>query len=104
MQAQTASPYLASGTPTTATSSTAGWPIQKLLDFPRRDVLAAADDHVLHAADDVAIALLVDHRQIAGVHPAACIDRLARALGIVPVAAHHAVAAGQQLARRRRAA
>ncbi len=98
MQAHTASPYLASGTPTTATSSTAGWPIEKLLDFARRDVLAAADDHVLHSADDVAIALLVDDREVAGVHPAACIDRLARALGVVPIAAHHAVASGQEFA------
>ena len=47
-------------------------------------------------ADDVAIALLVDHAQVAGVHPAAGVDRLPRALGIAPVAAHHAVAAGQQ--------
>jgi len=35
-----------------------------------------------HAADDVAVALLVDNSQIARVHPAACIDHILRPLGI----------------------
>ena len=37
----------------------------------------------------------VDHPEIARVHPAVGIDRLARALGIGPIAAHHAVSARQ---------
>ena len=72
---------------------------QELLDLARIDVLAAADQHVLHAADDVAVALGVDRREVAAVHPAGRVDRLARALGLVPVAAHHQVAARAQLAR-----
>src|ERR1700730_11930522 len=70
--------------------------VEEFLDLPRRDIFAAADDHVLHSADDVAIALLVDDPEVPRAHPAAPVDRLPRALGIAPVAAHHAVAAGQQ--------
>jgi hypothetical protein len=44
--------------------------IKIFFDFPRINVLAAADDHILQAADDIAIALRVEHREIAGVHPA----------------------------------
>src|ERR1700676_2900611 len=44
--------------------------IKIFFDFPRINVLTAADDHILQAADDIAIALCVDHREIAGVHPA----------------------------------
>src|SRR5271169_103276 len=58
--------------------------IQEFLNFPRRNVLAAADDHVLHATNNVAVTLLVDEGQIAGVHPATFVDRFARALGIPP--------------------
>src|ERR1700730_2561612 len=36
--------------------------IEEFFDFGRRDVFAAANDHVLHASDDVAVALVVDHR------------------------------------------
>ena len=71
---------------------------QKFLDLARVDVFAAADEHVLEAADDAAIALLVDGREIARMHPARGIDRLGRAFAIFPVAAHHAVAAGAQFA------
>ena len=71
---------------------------QELLDLARIDVLATADQHVLDAADDVAVALGIDRGQVAGVHPA--VDDCRRgALGIVPVAEHHAVALGAQLAR-----
>src|SRR5690242_13173557 len=73
-----------------------GMAVEKLLDLARIHILAAADDHVLDAADDVAVALRVDDGEIAAVHPARRIDGLARALGLVPVAAHHAVAAGEE--------
>src|SRR6476469_1898443 len=56
-----------------------------LLDFARVDVLAAADDHVLDAADDVDIALRIHRREIAGVHPARGIDRLCGPLRIAPI-------------------
>ncbi|MNT80346.1 hypothetical protein D3C72_2197900 [compost metagenome] len=39
-----------------------GMAIQEFLDLARVDVLAAADHHVLHPADDVAVAVIVQHR------------------------------------------
>ena len=74
--------------------------VEELLDLARIDVLAAADHHVLDAADDGAIALVVDGREVAGVHPAGAVDRLRGALVVVPVAEHHRIAARAQLARR----
>lgn len=71
---------------------------EELLQFARIDVLAAADDHVLAAPDDPHVAVVVHHRQVAGVHPARRVDGLGGGLGVVPVAEHHAVAAGAQLA------
>jgi hypothetical protein len=78
-----------SGTPKTCTSCHLGVAEQELLDLARVDVLAAADHHVLHAADDVAVALGVQRGQVAGVHPAVA-HRLGGALGVAPVALHHA--------------
>src|SRR6185437_5392461 len=49
-------------------------------------------------ADDVDVALVVHRREVAGVHPAIAVDRLARARLVVPVAAHHRIAAGAELA------
>src|SRR6185503_11506140 len=72
--------------------------IQELLDLARRDVFAAADDQVLHAADDIAVAGCIERRQIAGVHPTLRVDGLPGLVFVVPVAVHHAVAARQQLA------
>src|SRR4029079_7186385 len=77
----------------------AGMAQQVLLDLARVDVLAAADQHVLDAADDVRVAVGVDRREVAAVHPAGGVDRLARALVVLPVAAHHRVATRAQLAR-----
>ena len=57
------------------------------LDLDRVDVLAAADDHVLRAVDDVDEAVLVDARDVAGVQPALG-EGLGRLLGPVPVPAH----------------
>ena len=45
-------------------------PVQQRLDLDHRDVLAAADDHVLAAAGDADVAPRVDARQVAGVEPA----------------------------------
>ena len=72
--------------------------VEELLDLARIDVLAAADHHVLQAADDVDVALLVHGREIAGVHPARLVDRLGGLLRVVPVALHHRIAAGAELA------
>src|SRR4029077_10943224 len=54
-------------------------PEQQFLHLAQVDVFAAADEHVLEAPDDAAIALLVDGREIARMHPARGIDRLRRA-------------------------
>ena len=72
---------------------------QELLDLARVDVLAAADDHVLDAADDVGVAVVVHHRQVAGVHPAGAVDRLGGLGRLAPVAQHDRVAAGAELTR-----
>jgi hypothetical protein len=73
--------------------------VEEFLDLARIDVLAAADDHVLDPADDVAIAFGVDGREVAGVHPAVGVDRLGGLLLVVPIALHHRIAARAQLAR-----
>src|SRR5260370_24766390 len=73
--------------------------VEELLDLARIDVLAAADDDVLQAADDVAITFGIDGGEIAGVHESGAVDRLGGRLLGGPVAAHHAVAARQELAR-----
>src|SRR6266446_7985548 len=67
--------------------------IKELLDLARIDVLAAADHHVLDPADDVAVAVRVDRREVAGVHPAGSVDRLARPLLIPPIAKHDQISA-----------
>ena len=45
--------------------------VEHLLDVGRVDVLAAADDHVLDAVDDVGIAVVVEIAEVAAVQPAA---------------------------------
>src|SRR5690606_12787529 len=72
--------------------------IQELLDLARIEVLAAADHHALDAADDVAIALVVDDGEVAGVHPAIGVEHVGGLLALVPIAQHDAVAAGAELA------
>ena len=44
----------------TAASATAGWRRQDLLDFARKDVFAGGDDHLLLAAGDAQIPVLVE--------------------------------------------
>ena len=74
--------------------------VEEFLDLARIEVLAAANHHVLDAADDVDIALIVHRGEVAGVHPARRVDRLARRLLVVPVAAHDDVPAAAQLSGR----
>ena len=49
--------------------------VERGLDLDDRDVLAAADDHVLAAAADADVALGVHAREVAGVEPAVGVDR-----------------------------
>src|SRR2546430_199820 len=49
-------------------------PVEEFLHLARIDVVAAADDHVLDAAHDVQIPVLVHRCEIAGVHPARGVD------------------------------
>ena len=52
----------------------------------------------LRPPDDVHVAVAVHHGEVAGVHPPVGVDGLGGALRVVPVADHHRVAAGAQLA------
>src|SRR3546814_14606107 len=72
--------------------------IEVFLDLAREQVLAAADHHVLHPADDIAIAFLVEHGEVAGMHPTGGIDRIRRLLRLIPVPAHHRIATGAEFA------
>ena len=70
----------------------------RLLDFAAVDVLAARDDHVLLAVDEVQVALVVDVADVAGVHPAVA-QRLRGRIRVVPVAEHRGVGLCEHLAR-----
>ena len=67
--------------------------VEKLLHLARIDVLAAPNDHVLDAPDDIGITLLIHHGQVPGMHPAGAVDCFGCLLRVVPVAQHHRVAA-----------
>ena len=79
--------------------------IEQVLDLDHRDVLAAADDHVLAAAGDADIALRVDAGQVAGVEPVVGIGavqvRATQVAAEVGTGAQHQAAS---LARRQRLA
>src|SRR5262249_41143111 len=72
--------------------------IEEFLDLARIQVLAAADHHVLDAADDVAIALVIDGGEVAGVHPAIGVENIGGLFLLLPITEHDAVAAGAELA------
>ena len=69
---------------------------EEALDLDRRDVLAAADDHVLDAVSDFRIAVGMDDGSVAGVKIAVA-DRQRRRLGVLVVALHDHVAAHHDL-------
>src|SRR4029077_11984989 len=71
--------------------------VQRLLDLPRVDVVAAADDQVLLPVHDVEVAVLVHPGQVTGVEPAVA-DRLGGRLGAMPVTLHHVRPADDDLA------
>src|SRR5512141_511299 len=70
--------------------------VEHFLDLPAVDVLTAADDHVLHAVDDVEEALLVAPGHVAGVEPTA-LEGLAGALLVAEVALQHLLALDDDL-------
>src|SRR5205085_1750447 len=67
------------------------------LDFDRRDVLAAADDDVLLAVDDVDIVLFVPDGHVASVKPAVGQDVGSR-FGLFVVSVHDEIATDDDLA------
>jgi hypothetical protein len=75
--------------------------VEDLLDLARVDVVAAADDHVLLAVDDVQVPVVVGARDVAGVEPAAPLD-VGRRVVAAPVAGHDRRPAHDELAGRAR--
>ena len=91
------SPHFGSGTPIDRHLGDLGVRGQDVLHLGAVDVLAAGDDHVLLAVDDVDVAVLVLPHQVTGMEPAAA-ERLGGLLGLVPVPLHHQRAAVDDLA------
>src|SRR5215471_6418080 len=73
--------------------------MQEFLDFAWIDVLTAANQHVLDAADDAHVAVFIHSGEVAGVHPALEVDGLLGRRRVVPVPKHDAVPARALLAR-----
>src|ERR1041384_935420 len=71
--------------------------IERVLDLRGVDQLAAGDNRIFLAVDDVEVAFGIDRRQIAGTEPAVG-KRLFRRLGQLPITRSDAVAAGENLA------
>src|SRR5213592_4517594 len=73
--------------------------LDRALDVRRRHVLAGAvDDELLLAIDDLEVAVLVAHGDVAGMEPPVLVDRLTRALGILAVVRQDAGPSNQDLA------
>ncbi len=68
------------------------------LHLGRRDGLAPGPQHVADPADDREVPLVVEHAEVAGVVPAALVERGGRRLGILEVAVHQQLAAQAHLA------
>ena len=73
--------------------------IERLVDLPRRDVLATLDDDLLQAPGDEVVTVFVAIGQIAGVQPAVGLERGAGRLRVLVVALGDVGAADHQLAR-----
>ena len=78
-------------------SSDRRMPGEHILDFARKDVEAAGDDHVLAAIDDIKKTVGVATREVSGVEPAVA-KRFGRLLRFFPVAGHHQRAAAADFA------
>ena len=82
------------GTATAADSATFGMLAHERLDLERRDVLAAPADRVLHAVDEVVVAVLVVAEAVAGVEPAVAPRRRGLLGHAVVAGVHHPRVAG----------
>src|SRR5664279_2115829 len=81
-----------------------GREFELVLDFRRRDVLAArGDDNVLHPVGDFHKPLIVDRADVAGVQPSPGVDGLGGFFGLVEIAHEQIVAPDQDFALRRNA-
>src|SRR5580693_7046497 len=96
-KATTSSPHSGCGRPTTETSMMSGWRSSTSLDLAWIDIAAAADDHVLGTVAQGQKPFLVKAAQIAGVQPTTA-QGFGTGHGVVPIAFHDAVAAGDHLA------
>src|SRR3974390_3214414 len=67
------------------------------LNFQRGDGFRAGDDHVLLSVDDENVALLIPHRHVAGMEPAAP-QCLGGGFGLPPIALHHTITARDDFA------
>ena len=74
--------------------------VEKFLDLPRVDVLAAADHHVLDSPGDGQITVGIHDGEVTGVHPVRGVNRFGGLVRLRPVAEHHRITASAQLARR----
>src|SRR5574344_500147 len=71
--------------------------VEEFLDFAWIDVLSATNDHVFDAAHDVDVALRIHGGEVAGVHPAVCVNGFTRFGFVTPIAMHDGIAFGTQL-------
>jgi hypothetical protein len=71
--------------------------VQDALDLGARGVLTAGHEHVLEPIDDVEVAVVIHHAEVAGVEPAA-VERRPRCVRIPPVALEHLRSAQDDLA------
>src|SRR5712691_4853510 len=71
---------------------------REVLDPGRVDVVAAADDQILFAADDFEATLIIEPSEIARHEPAAAVERILGRLLVVEIAEHQAGAAPADLA------
>ena len=68
--------------------------VQKLLDLPRVNIFATANNHVFNTTDNTHVALFVHGGQVSGVKPPRFVNRLRRAFGVVPILTHYRISPG----------
>jgi len=66
--------------------------VEELFDLLGIDVFASPDDHLLDTAGNLAVAVLIHHRQIPGMEPAVGVDHLGGLLRHLVVPFHDHIA------------